>query len=158
MVNGNWTHIFTVTIWHSNLLNYYHPLNIINNTLQEKGIEPLFLVSKTNVLPIRRLLGIGGTWTLKIQGLNLMCLPFHHDASWGGTWTHTPCFANKRNNHLCYSAVSRGNRTLIIWLTVKGSTIKLARYLWWDLNPHIKIMIKDFKSFASTIPPHRILY
>ena len=64
---------------------------------------------------------------------------------------------------LCYSAkfllVPQGNRTLIIWLTVTCSTIKLAEpYLRRDLNPHTNKSIEDFKSSASTIPPRRYLY
>ena len=52
--------------------------------------------------------------------------------------------------------VPRGNRTLIIWLTVTCSTIKLAEhYLRRDLNPHTNKSIEDFKSSASTIPPRR---
>lgn len=52
--------------------------------------------------------------------------------------------------------VPRGNRTLIIWLTVTCSTIKLAEhYLRRDLNPHTNYSIEDFKSSASTIPPRR---
>jgi hypothetical protein len=46
--------------------NLYNIINR-NQPLQEKGIEPLFLVSKTNVLPIRRLLASEGLEPSKLK-------------------------------------------------------------------------------------------
>lgn len=113
--------------------------------LQEEGIEPSFLISKTNVLPFRRLL-----WHRRdlnpqnskpkfdVSTISPRC------QSWDGNWTHTNCFADNYNTIMLLSPVPRGNRTLIIWLTVTCSTIKLARLTYGGTWTHTSENDKGF--------------